>query len=916
MADDNFKKNKKDAEDYYQTQLRIAKVIKEQTESFTTYADAVKKIRENAKSIKETQKEINRLTVINTKESLAQAEVLRREVDYLVKVNKELTKLGPLLRATGKSLGSWGMDKLVGLGKNLLETYNKIDGSARRTTIQMGMSYRRMEQFRNVSIQAADNLALMGIEGEKAGEMLAAFADESGRQLMMTEQSIIGMGALAKRTGMAETEVATMAGQMEAFGLSSGNSVKMMESIADISDKMGVNTSKIMKKVQQNIGLLNRLSFKDGVKGMAKMAMYAEKYKLSMEASAGFAEKVMRPEGAIEAAANLQVLGGSLASLGDPFKLMAEARNDPEAFAKNITKAASATAEWDAKLGEFKVSAYEMDRLREVSEATGISLEELVKTAKQGAKINMFENAIKLKGDDREFLSSIMEADEKGAFVVNVDGNKEYLKDMSATRQQDIAAQLKADKDGSMARQEAAQTTQELIINTLNALQAKLLPAIKDLDDKFARPLVQYFAKQALRLAEALLKFAGWVPYLIAALIAVSMGWPILTLVGKVLSTFWTVGKGVVSSLGSLFKSGASTAAGGTQSAVANTVQGGAGAAGNATGGMTGAQTAMQGQAAKNAGMGSMMKSLGSAAQILAIAGAMYILSEALINFNQVEWESLAKGGVALTGFGIALYLLKPALNGLNSVGWEASLIMLALGASILMLSFGLQMMAQIPILTLVVSLLGLIGVLMAFSLLAPVLAVGEVVLLALGAALLMIGAAVLIASYGIAMIVDSFTNLFKVVNLENMAAMFMFGPALSMVAIGIFALAASLVALGAAYLMGGFMGIFALAETGEEIQKAFRGIDTKSLAISVVAINRLDMKKVHALREMATALSMASMFGGGFKVEFDDIQVKGDINLKGDKRSTEMVFQEPYLTKLKNLVWEATSKGRKGGKT
>ena len=95
MADNNFRQNKKDAEDYYQTQLRIAKVIKEQTESFNTYADAISKVRENAKSIKETQKEIARLTAIGTKEAKAQAEVLKKEVDYLVQVNKELTKLGP-----------------------------------------------------------------------------------------------------------------------------------------------------------------------------------------------------------------------------------------------------------------------------------------------------------------------------------------------------------------------------------------------------------------------------------------------------------------------------------------------------------------------------------------------------------------------------------------------------------------------------------------------------------------------------------------------------------------------------------------------------------------------------------------------------------------------------------------------------
>jgi hypothetical protein len=162
------------------------------------------------------------------------------------------------------------------------------------------------------------------------------------------------MGNLAKRTGMAETEIAGLVGQMEAFGMGTQGSAEMIKGIADMSDKMGVNTAKVVKKVQQNLGLLNKLSFKGGVKGMAQMAAYSEKYKLSMEAVAGFAEKVFRPEGAIDAAANLQVLGGSLAQMGDPFQLMYQARNAPEEFAKNITKAAAASAEFDKKTGEFK----------------------------------------------------------------------------------------------------------------------------------------------------------------------------------------------------------------------------------------------------------------------------------------------------------------------------------------------------------------------------------------------------------------------------------------------------------------------------------------------------------------------------------------------------------------------------------
>ena len=43
--------------------------------------------------------------------------------------------------------------------------------------------------------------------------------------------------------------------------------------------------------------------------------------------------------------------------------------------------------------------------------------------------------------------------------------------------------------------------------------------------------------------------------------------------------------------------------------------------------------------------------------------------------------------------------------------------------------------------------------------------------------------------------------------------------------------------------------------------------------------------------------------------INFGDLDVTGDIELKGGGKSAEMVMEEPYLTQLKDLIWDTMEK-------
>lgn len=916
MAD--FRQNKKDAESYYETQQKIAEVIKDQTDTWNSYTNAQKQGVKNAKEMRQIQKEIAKLANATTDEEIAKKAELEKQLEYLKEYNNQLISIKTGIKAAGKSLASWGMQSLIGQATKLLSIYDNIDASARKAAITQGMSVTRMETMRNIAHDTEKSMASLGFEAGFAGEMMSSFADETGRQVMMSQQSLETLTKISKRTGISHQEMAGLAGQMEAFGMGAEGSANMIESIEDMSNKMGVNTQKVIKKVQQNLKLVNKLNFKGGVKGMARMAASAEKYKISMESVAGFADKVFRPEGAIEAAANLQVLGGGLAKLGDPFKLMSQARNDPEAFAESLIQSAGGIAQLNKETGEFVVNGMQLDRLKEVSSITGESLDELVGRSKQLAKVNMFEDALKFdpKSEDGQFLSSIMDMDAKGGFVIDAKGDKKYLKDLSASQQQSIAKELKDKKAADEERELAIQATQERIRNKLYEVLMQFEPIMKSLDDALRGPILkalEYFVEVVQK---------PWVQKLIAGLAIFSLAAKFL---GPILSPIGWYLRGRMMSIG--FNKGlkeqkvVDTITGGKQGPL--TKSGKPDMRYKANKGMGGAGKGAAGTKAMGQSAGGQASNfLQGAVALLAISAALFVFAKALQEFEKLQngWGTLVLAGASLIVLGVSLKIIQPILNSFGSSAWPGIAAMVALSVAVMALGVATIFFAQGGVAGTALMVVALLALAFAVTMfgglsLSGVGWAGVALILAMGVAMIMVGAAVLIASIGISMIVDSFTNMFSIINMENIGALLMLGPALIGVSIGVFALALSLVALGAAYLMGGFLGIFALGETADKIQTAFGDVDAGEVASAITAINNVDMNKVAAIKDLANAMSMWSMFGSGIEINFGDLDVSGDIELKGGGKSAEMVMEEPYLTQLKDLIWDTMEKGRGGGK-
>lgn len=250
----------------------------------------------------------------------------------------------------------------------------------------------------------------LGATAEDIAKEFKAFTEELGRNRQLTSQELVDLVEYQQLFGESASEVFATYSQL---GVSFSQITEDIQQIAIDSGKIGVNYSKVMDVIKKNLSAVNRLTFNKGRMGMMEMAKYAVKTNLSMESAVAFAENIWEGgiEGSIEMGANLQMLGGEMASLGDPFELFYLARNAPEELMERLGDATKNLATFNAETGEIDINALGMSRLRELAKATGVDLTELTKTAKTFGKEaeieRRFDFSVQTRGDFDDILSKV-----------------------------------------------------------------------------------------------------------------------------------------------------------------------------------------------------------------------------------------------------------------------------------------------------------------------------------------------------------------------------------------------------------------------------------------------------------------------------------------------------------------------------
>jgi hypothetical protein len=370
--------------------------------------------------------------------------------------------------------------------QNVNKSMTEMEGSALALQRSMGGVVMGAEQFRQKLISSYHANLNIGVSFKDTLESVEGIAAGMGRMVNPSEEVIKNMLVLSKSTGMSAKDIGGMVTDLVRFGGTQLEATKKIETLSKSARAAGLNAASFVKNIQSDLKKVSGFGFKSGVDGLSKMVKQAMLLRTTVQAIGAqeVQNTALDPEGAIQLAADFQMLGGAVGKLADPFQLMYMAQNDVEGLQKELVNSTKAAMSFNKETGNFDVSTEDMYRLRQQAKLTGANLEDLVNTGREAAKLDYLKEKFDLGGldeDTQNLVAGLAEIGEGGKVSIDIPG----FKKLEADTADGLKAQLQsADAQKALKdyQDKAAMTEKDLAIaqQTISEKQAIDVNIIKE----------------------------------------------------------------------------------------------------------------------------------------------------------------------------------------------------------------------------------------------------------------------------------------------------------------------------------------------------------------------------------------------------------------------------------------------------
>lgn len=841
------------------------------------------------------------------------------------KIKKSLTDTNETLDKGYKTLK--GHNALISqIGDNIQKkfSFDKFVGALTKFDEQISSLQKNLGTTFGIfdkSTQAMSDLSIhgaqFGVSMEESFESVAELSDVlRTNNVPAMAEAVEQVQHIPGALGIARKDMIQLTGDMMLFGASAKDVEESAKSIASLSSKFGVNTKKVMESFSKNFKAFKTFGFKGGEESLARMAAKAEKMGISVESMFKVAEKTRTMEGAMEAAAELQLAGGSFANI-NPMQLLAASRGSAEDLQKLVGQIGSDIGEFNES-GEFQINPVDRDRLQLAGDALGLSLEDMVqkvtmsatKTKKADLAGQMFAGFDQMSDEQKDFLLNATKIGEGGKLEMTAEvGGIDDLSKMTPELIDAAMEKTAADAKDLEARNKQNQSVKQSMENLMNSF-VNVFSAFQPAMEMIASTL-------------------NWITEKWTGLMDSLKGHPIIKgLVGLTAALMLTLGpgtvlKGIISPLQTLGKGLT-----GIKDFATNGVKGLIGKGGAASQVTTpDSDVAQNTQGMQGAGPGGFLKGLAEGLKamgdpkVFAGLGAVALAGPAFILFLPAIPGLILMSGVGLLdklivrGFGAMSQGLGVLGNNLVNIA-KGSLAMALIGLSIIPFALAIQAFnnvewsamgkAAVGVIGLTAIVLGL-GALVMSGVGAALLGGGIIALIGLGVGLAVFGASMLVAAIGFNAMAevkwDSFGNMGMAL-LSVVPGMLAFGLAslvflnpLTLISLGLMTMT----------LMGlaGVMTVLAPALSIASQSMVTMAAGIEQLAISV---DKLDIDKLESLSEASAKMSTASAIsglvtaitggggegGGETKVKLEPITI--DLKLNG-RQIQEMIIKDLKYT-------------------
>jgi len=501
----------KELQTTYKKNLDIEKQVADLQERRSERQSLINQLQLNFNDLNDKQKEVLdkliklQITEYNSLKDLSkQQQLINEQLQKEIKTREKIVDLANGLASALKQ--TW----------TFLQSQDKIIKS---TILNLGMSGAKADMMRNSFEQSAGFVARLGGSLDDVQGIMEGFADETGRARVLSSDMVKDIEMIGKGTGLGIEGATKLGAQFELMGIDAKSAKDYVQGVVDTSERMGVNTTKVLKNISDNFKRLQGYTFQQGVKGFAQMAEYAEKFKISIDAALNAADIGRTLEGAINMGAQLQVMGGNFAKM-NPFDILYNSRNNPEQFQKDIASMTKGIAtlrkNTDGTFQKF-ISPADMDRLTQVGKALGISADEMKAMALRQLDITTMADKLQgmgLTAREKELIQGAAFFDTKsGKYQVMLAGEMRDINTLTRGQAESFVKQTVSLEE----RAKQAQTFDEVLKITINELKAALLPILKGVNKvlEFVRPVVDGLSKLA---------GSGWGGVVAAASILLSAG--------------------------------------------------------------------------------------------------------------------------------------------------------------------------------------------------------------------------------------------------------------------------------------------------------------------------------------------------------------------------------------------------------
>jgi hypothetical protein len=644
-------------------ELDLARANKDVKEEQKLLQDA---IGERQRIINELTKEYGTLTL---KQRDALAELIKdqkKATDEIKAQNKQLAiqeKKVANLKAGFQAVG-----QQIRMMTRYLMDNDKI---IKNTILNLGLSGSKADLMRSSFEQSAAHVARMGGSLEDVQKIMEGYADETGKARVLSASMVDDITSIGKGTGLGIEAATKLGAQFEMMGFDARKTVDYVQGIVDTSERMGVNTTKVLKSLNDNFKKIQTMTFIGGSKAMATMAMNSEKMKVNMADALNLAETTRGLEQVIDMTANLQVMGGEFAKL-DPFQALYMSRNEPEKWVEEISKMTRGMFTFkkmsDGTFEKF-ISPADADRLRGVAKSLGLSEEKLFEIGQRRLdldKMNRDMMSMGLSPREKELIQGAAVFNAKsGKYEVMLAGK---MKDVS-TLTKDQAKAFATESESLEKRAKNAQTFEDALKATIAEFKSGLLPVLKTINTvlSWLRPIAEWFNEIATKGPAGWAKVAGLM--MGAAFVWKGVLSPFLGLIGQN-----TIGR------------------------LSGAISGRGGGKGNLTGRdpKTGRFTKMKGTAGKatrggsaagGAGIGAAALGIGAGIGLAAVGIAQLAKAMAQLDSTQIWALPVTVGALALS-----FWALSPAIIAASTASATGALGMAVLGATVVGIGFGINL--------------------------------------------------------------------------------------------------------------------------------------------------------------------------------------------------------------------------------